>query len=139
MSLYKNFKTDPEIEKKGIWIEFGQNSEGKTIRILIARAGGANEQFFKRSDVVTKPFRRQIQNETIDRQTVTRLNQEVFAETVVLGWENMEDENDQPLVFNKQNCLKVFKDLPDVWSDVFAEAQRAANYRAEIREEDAKN
>lgn len=139
MSLYKNHKTDPELEKNGIWIEIGENSKGQMARVRIARAGGANEAYTKLLDQRVKPIRSQIRNETIARRQLDKLTKEIFAQTVVLGWENVEDENDQPMSFSKDNCIKLFNDIDDIWLDVQEQSQRAALYRMHLREEDSKN
>jgi hypothetical protein len=139
MSLYKTFQTDTSLEKEGIILDYGKNSAGKTIAIRIARAGGSNVAYSRRMESKAKPFRRQIQNETIERALLTDIVQEVFAETVVLGWENVEDAQGKPLPFSKENCIKLFADLPDLWEDVQEQAQRAALFRVQVREDDAKN
>lgn len=149
MSLYKNFKSDENLEKSGILLEYGTNSAGKDITIRIARAGGANTQFQKRMEAVVKPYRRQIQTETIDTKMVEKLVRQVYAETVVLGWENVEfpvldsEGKDtgavEELPYTVANCLRLFNDLPDLFLDVQEQAQRAALFRAEIREADAGN
>lgn len=139
MSLYKQFKTDNTLEKEGILLEYGTNSKGDPICIRIARAGGANAQYAKRMETRVKPYRRQIQNETMENALVERIVKEVYAETVVLGWENVEDENGQPMQFNEKNCVKLFDDLPDLFRDLQEQSQRAALFRAEVREADSKN
>lgn len=139
MSLYKQFKTDNNLEKTGILLQYGQNSKGKDICIRVARAGGANDAYIKRMEAKVKPVKRQIQNETIERAALLNILREVFAETVVLGWENVEDEQGNPLPFTKENCVKLFTDLPDLFDDLQEQSQRAALFRAEIREADAKN
>lgn len=139
MSLYKSFKTDTSLEKDGILLEYGKNSKGNPIAIRIARAGGANSQYTKRMEAKVKPYRRQIQNETIERALLEDIVKEVFAETVVLGWENVEDENGNDMSFSKENCIKLFTDLPDLFTDVQEQAQRSALFRQDVREADAKN
>jgi hypothetical protein len=139
MALYNALRTDAELEKNGVWVEYGQNSNGQPERFLLARAGGANDAFYKTSDRISKPYRRQLQAETLDRHTITRINQEVYAETVVLKWEGVEGEDGEPLQHSKQNCMKLFKDLPDFWQDIYETAQKAVLYRAVVREADAKN
>lgn len=134
MSLYKQFTTDNKLEREGILLEYGVASNGQPITIRIARAGGSNAQYQKRMEVLVKPYRRQIQTETIDSKQVEKLIRQVYAETVVLGWENVEDAEGNPLTFSKENCLKLFDDLPDLFLDIQEQAQRAALYRAEIRE-----
>lgn len=86
-----------------------------------------------------KPYRRQIQNETMESALVERIVKEVYAETVVLGWENVEDENGNAMEFSVENCIKLFDDLPDLFRDIQEQSQRAALFRAEVREADAKN
>lgn len=139
MSLYKQFKTDSKLEKEGILLEYGTNSQGKPICIRVARAGAGNDAYVKRMEVAVKPHRRLIQNETIERAVLTKIVREVFAETVVLGWENVEDENGKPMPFTKENCIKLFTDLPDLFDDLQESAQKAALFRSDIRSADAKN
>lgn len=139
MSLYAQYKTDPELEKSGLWLEYGPNSKGNEQRIRIARAGGANTQFQKRVEALTKPYRRQIQTEIIGNDMVTKLLRQAYAETVVLGWENIEGPDGEEMQFSVENCVKLFTDLPDLFTDVQEQAQRAALFRAELREADAGN
>lgn len=149
MNLYQQFQTSGDLEKTGILLEYGNNSQGLPICIRIARAGGANERFNKRMEAAAKPYRRQIQTETIATDTITKMMRQVYAETVVLGWENVElmDKNPDgspagtfsPREFSVANCVELFNDLPDLYQDIVEQAQRAALFRTEIREADAGN
>ena len=139
MSLYSQFKTDEDLERKGVLLEYGLTEDGKPIRIRVARAGGSNRQYDKRMEAEVKPYRRMIQNETIEAAVVTRILRKVYAETVVLGWENVQDETGKDMPFNVDNCIKLFEDLPDLFRDLQEQAQKAALFRQEVREADAKN
>lgn len=139
MSLYQSFKTDENIEKNGIMLEYGTTDGGAPIRIRIARAGGANLKFARLLEQKTKPYRRQLQMETMDQNVQVAVLREVFAESVVLGWENVEDENGKPLPFSKENCIKLFTDLPDLFADVREQANKSVLFRADIREIAVKN
>lgn len=139
MSLYAQFGTDKNLESTGILLQYGQNSQGKDICIRIARAGGSNKQYQKRMEALVKPYRRQIQNETISNDVMEKLVQQAFAETVVLGWENVEDKDGKPMEFTVDNCLTLFKDLPDLFKDIQDQAQRSALFKAEVLETEAKN
>ena len=139
MSLYAQFKTDKNVEKTGIILEYGFNSKKQPIQIRIARAGGANEHYSKLLEAKIKPYRRQIQNETLDNAIAEKITKEVYAQSVILGWENVEDEKGNPIEFNVDNCVKLLTDLPDLWSDIQAQSTRAALFRADILEADAKN
>lgn len=139
MSLYAKFETDKSLETSGIELDYGPNTKGKTILIRIARAGGANDQYLKRMEAKAKPHRRQIQHETVDRVVISQIIKEVYAETVVLGWENVEDREGNDMPFTKENVLKLFTDLPDLYADITEQAQSAALFRVAVREIDAKN
>lgn len=139
MSLYKQFKTDNTLERNGIVLEYGNNADGNPISIRIARAGGANSQYTRLMEARVKPYRRQIQNETIEKTMVEKMLREVYAETIVLGWENVTDETGEELPFTVQNCIKLFEDLPDLFQDIQDQSQRAALFREEVLETDSKN
>lgn len=139
MSLYSMFKTDGNLEKNGVILEFGTNQKGLPIGIRIARAGGGNSAFTKRIEVLVKPYRRAIQNETIDTETLERLYRQAYAETVVLGWENVDDENNEPLEFTKENCIKLFEELPELFKEIQEQSQKVAIFREEILGIESKN
>lgn len=138
-SLYAQFTTDAKIEKEGVILQYGTNSKNLPIGIRVARAGGANQAFNKRMEIKSKPYRRQIQTETIERKTLEKLVLEVFCETVVLDWENVEDADGNEMPFNYDNAVKLFTDLPDLFADVQEQASKSALFRAEIREAAAGN
>lgn len=139
MNLYNQFKTDETLETDGIFIEYGETADGKPIRIRIARAGGKNKAFTKALEKATRPHRKAIQTGSLDSATADKLYREVFVDTVVLGWENVTDENGKPLEFNRENALKVFTDLPDLFQDLRDQAANSALFREEVLEEDLGN
>lgn len=139
MSLYKQFATDKNVERDGVVLSYGKNSKNKDINIRIARAGGANIRYTKLLEAAIKPYRRQLQNETMDNGVAEDITMRVYAQSVVLGWEGVEDENGNDMKFTVENCMKLFKDLPDLWADIQSQATRAALFRQDILEADAKN
>lgn len=149
MSLYSQFQTDKNVEKEGVVLEYGKTKDGRTISIRIARAGGANTRYSKLLEAATKPYRRQLQNETMDNEVAEALTKKVYAQAVVLGWENVEfpvlDKDGkmtgkfEKAEFTVDNCVKLFTDLPDLWLDIQQQAARAALFRQDILEADAKN
>lgn len=139
MSLYSMFQNDANLERDGIVLEYGVNAAKLPISFRIARAGGSNEAYTKRMTHRMKPLRRQIQTETLDPETAKKVVMEVFVETVLLGWENVDDADGNPLPFTRDNALKLFNDLPDLYLDITEQAQKAALFRKEIQEADAGN
>ena len=147
-SMYKQFKTDNEVENSGVWLKYGD------FRIKVARAGRGNKQFVKTVERETRPFRRAIQNEALTPEQDVKIMQEVFVDSVVLNWEVKvgEDENGEPiweqgiespegdtLPYNRANVLKTFKNLPDLFLDIQEMASKMSLFRSDILEEEAKN
>jgi len=139
-NLYDQFETDPAIEKSGVWIEYGVGTDEEPApRFLIARAGGANLAFQKMMEAKAKPIRRQLQNDLVETAQLQALEREVFAQTVVLSWQNVTDRQGNPIVFSKNAVVQLFKELPDLFQDIREQANRAALYRKHIQEIDAGN
>ena len=134
MNLYKTFKASDDLEKQGIDLQLGDD-----ISFRLARAGGSNSRFSKLLGDKLKPYRRQIDNGTMDDAVAAKIMAEVYADTIVLGWSGVTDEQGNQLAFNRDNCVKLFTDLPELFRVVQEEAGRLSNFRSAEREEDAKN
>lgn len=147
-SPYKLFDTDPALEQAGIIVNYGDEAWFK-----IARSGGGNKRYLTQIGERLKPFRRQIQTETMDEKVADRIVMEVFVDTVLLGWGSyakgdegeqvaqpwIEDRDGAHLDFSRDNALKVLTDLPELFRELRAESERLANFIALNKEADAKN
>lgn len=147
MGLQSFFKTDADLETKGIEIEY------PGVRFRVARAGGANKRFTKLLDRKTKPFRRAIQSGHFTAEQSDKLLREVYAETVVLGIEYETPEGWVPgiqpqdigepegdmLPVSVENVCKLFEYLPDLFSDVVEQTKNSTLFQELGKEEAAKN
>ena len=147
--LYTMFEMDAELEREGITVNFG------SVKFLLARAGGRNSAFKKLFQAKAQKFRTQIDQKTMSDAAADRLMAESYAEGVVLGWwSRVEDEHGEPelnakgeekwvntikngdgknVKFSVPECVRLFEDLPDLFTTIQTMAGEAANYR---REED---
>ena len=139
MNLYKQFKTDETLEKQGIQLSYGNNDNGEEILIIISRAGSSNSNYTRVVEAKTKPYRRQIQAETLPRDVSDKIMREVYAESIVLGWSGVCDQDGNSLSFTKENVIKIFTDLPDLFEDVKEQANKASLFRSEEMSSDSKN
>jgi len=147
MSLRKTFKTDRVAEVEGVEIEVSVNDHNqKPITIRIARMSASNKRYTKELNRVTKPHQSAIQNDAMDNDLARKMLQDVFVDTILLGWGNLPkseltgDEKDTELLeFNRENALALFAELPDLYDDWEARANKAAAFREKEREEAAKN
>lgn len=151
MGLNRQFATDVKLETQGITIDYG------TDRIKIARAGGANKKYEKLLEAKTKHLRRAFIVGAVGNEESMAILREVFAETIVLGWEvntgtevepkwekgiepkDAGEKGDKLLPCNTSNYRKVFLNLPDLFLDIQQQAQAGALYRTEINEADSGN
>lgn len=139
MSLSRKFKTNLTCETKGIDLDYG---DGTVIRV--ARAGGSNKQFMKTAQRLFKPHRRQLQLGILSNEKQEELAHLLYAQAVVLGWEGVTaedigEEGTELVPFNVENCVKLFVNLPDLFSDLQTQAQNSELFLDTIRETDAKN
>lgn len=140
MSLYEEYETDPQLEKDGVHLEVGLSKAGKVVTIKLRRAGGANQKFAKVFEQKSKPYRRLMEIPgALDPAVQERVMREVYADAVVSGWENVEDKAGNEMPFNRENVIKLFTDLPDLFRRVMRESQDMDLFRAEVRETESGN
>lgn len=131
---YGAFKTSGKLEVEGIVIDYGPGG-----KFRIARSGGANKRYQTRLEELGRPYRRALATGTMPAERADDLLRQVFSETVMLGWEDVTDPDGKPLAFTVENCIKLFKDLPDLFEDLREQSQRQALFREQQREADAGN
>ncbi|MGE0722823.1 MAG: hypothetical protein AB7O45_00535 [Alphaproteobacteria bacterium] len=148
-SPYQQFVTDPATERDGVVLDYGDYA------VKIARAGGANAKFAKVLEAKQRPYKRQIQNETLEEDVARKLLAQTYAEAVILDWATRQPAADGesegafqwgvfpgpsgPLTFGRDNVVKVLLDLPDFFADIREQSTKMALFRKEEIEADAKN
>ncbi len=138
-ALYSLFRTNKDKEQSGVDIPMGENEDGTVISFRLARAGKTNKQYQTALEAATKPYRRQIELETMQAEKAESIYREVFVNTILLGWSNVRDEQGQNIPFTRQNALKLFTDLPDLYDTLQAASTKVSNFREEKLEDEAKN
>ena len=133
-SIYDIFGTDKSAEQDGIILEYG-----KGLEIRIARAGGSNTKFEKAVQTKMRKYGLQAKHDLLDNEQMREVMREVLAETVVLGWKGFTDRAGTELPFNRDNCIQVFKDLPDLFDDVLEQSRKASLFKTMVLEAEAKN
>ena len=139
MSLFKQFGTNKEAEQDGIWIEYGPNDDGTIPAFKIARAGKSNKKWVKAIEKGMKPHRRAAELGTLDNATAEKVLREVFVESVLVDWRNVQDSEGEPMQLTKENAVYLFNALPELYDDLSDKANKAALFRDEALENEAKN
>lgn len=153
--LHKTFEMDADLEREGISVNYG------TVKFQLARAGGRNKAFKDTLQGKTKKHRTQLENETMSDDMADRIMAESYAQCVVLGWwtrkedehgeaildkkgeeqwdDVIEDKDGKLVKYTVEACVKLFLDLPDLFSSIQSYATKSANYRKEEEEADEGN
>ncbi|MBS7702709.1 hypothetical protein [Chelatococcus asaccharovorans] len=121
-----------------------ENGQGVTIeyddgrRFTIHRAGGANKRFGQLLSARMKPLARKIETGTLPDETANRILAEVYAATVIIGWEGITSKG-QPVPFTAENVVAFLLAMPEVFTAIRQDANNLANFRREATEIAAKN
>lgn len=147
MSLRKQYSVDTEKEIGGVDIEIGEPDEmGNIPTVRLARQSKANKAYSKALEAATRPYRRQIELETLSNELSEKIFMGVFVDTVVLSWNyiklsdvtgNEEDTGYAP--FNRENATALFKALPELYDSLNEQSKKASLFRDTQLEGEAKN
>lgn len=133
-NIYDKFGTDKKLEQAGITLDYGDGLE-----IRIARAGGSNIKFEKSTQFKMRKYNQQLKHDLLEPDQMREVMREVLAETVVLGWSGVTDREGNELPFTRDNCVQLFKDLPDLFDDVLEQSRKASLFKEVVLEEEAGN
>lgn len=134
-SVYQTYATDPKLEAEtGIALDYGELGT-----FFVKRAGGANRSYAQRLAALTKPYQRQIDSNTLDPKISLGLMAKLYSEHVVIGWQGVSGPDNEPLIYSREACEKLFNDLPDLFADIQKSAQDMQNFLIQKIEDNAKN
>lgn len=140
MSLFKQFKMDPTKENEGVLITYGPNDDGSIPTFRIARRSGNNQRYAKSLMQESQPYRRMIDLGVLPQATSEKVFRRVFCSSVLLGWENVQDDETKQLIpFNIDNAMHLMQALPDLYDDLVAQSTNIALFRLTEVEDAAKN
>ena len=125
--------TDRNIESEtGVWIKFPQGR-----KFCILRAGGANKKFSRALQKAVKPYRRQLEKNTLDPDVADKLFQSVYARHVVIDWDGINDEDGTPVPCTPENIEAFFEAFPEIFKELSDAAGDMATFSEETLKEAA--
>ena len=143
MSLKTLYKTDPAANTGGVFVSYPKNSDGSTPRFKLSRMSQAvNKKYAKEMETRTRPFRRELELNTLDTDVGDELMLDVFIASILLGWEHVQPNDDgEELEFNSENAKKFLGDpeWAELLDDLKERAKDASNFRLAQMEVEAKN
>lgn len=128
-------RTDEKKSEEGTWVDIEHDADGNVVaRLLVARANNTKFQEYLRQ--IGKPYRRQIQADTMDQKLLTDLHRKAVARHVLLGWEGLFD-NGAELEYSVENAERLLR-MP-YFSDIVESASSDLSlFFEETLKEDAK-
>lgn len=120
------FKTDQEKETSGVWFPIGAGLE-----VLVARM--RNRRYRDRMRELMRPHLQRVRRGSLDLDVVAKLNLQAVAETVLLDWKNLEDDDGKTISYSKEKALEVLEKYPEFAEIVTEFAGDIENYREEAR------
>jgi hypothetical protein len=127
------FSVNSEKANSGVWMDAGDG-----LKLKIARLN--NEAFKKFIRQRGKALSVQIRTGNLDNEQAVELQRQGVAKTVLMGWENLQDEEtQQDITFSPEKALQLFIKYPDFYDLVLEFAGDAANFKNSVEVDAAGN
>jgi hypothetical protein len=110
-----DFKTDLKAEEEGVWVPYGGGFEVKLGRI-------GNRRFKEFMMKKGKPHMRKLSSGSMDLDIADTLMRDAIAETILLDWKGLLDDDGKPIPFSKEEAKKALA-IEDFYKEIFAMAQ----------------
>lgn len=142
MALRNKYGTDKKKVSDGVWSvidEYEKNDEQVKARVRLSFMSAAtNKKFEKEVARLSKPYRRQIANNTIDPTTNRQITIKAFTRTIIKDWENVIlEEGGEALPFTEENVVMVMTELPELYDDLLQVASDRLVFGVEADDSDA--
>lgn len=124
--------TDKTMEKDGVRVEvdFALSDESRlTGWLLVRRAGGNNLQFATVATALRKPFKYQLDNDTLPADKLDQLNRNLYADACVADFGGFLGEDDQPIAYSRDAARALLAEYSAIYDIVREQANKEANYR----------
>lgn len=126
-NLDKFFKASSELESEGVDFDIDDK-----ISFKVRRFGSNNPRIKAALASYYKPYARQVEMGTLAAEKSLEINIKLFIDCCLVSWTGIEDENGVAIEFNKENALKLFKGLPDLFETLWKHANTFENYKEEV-------
>ena len=136
-SIFSMFDTNKNEEQDGVWADYGD------VRILLAHAGGANTEFGKVLQKMSKPYLKLIKNGTLDESISKNIEMSVYLETIIKSIQvKLEGEWQEGVPtreggidpYTPENVKQFLYELPHFYADIKEFSGNHGNYRVDSEE-----
>lgn len=134
-AVFDVFETDPQKEVEGVEFDYMG-----LFTVRLARAGGANKDFAKVVEELTRPIRRALQLDVPGmKDRADEILHEAYARTVVRNIYGEKIGRVATDPFDPEIARTLFKELPAFFQEVKDQSESIVLFRKDTREADAGN
>jgi hypothetical protein len=121
MGIYKRYSTEKSMEEAGAWVDFG---DGIRVRV---RSDQSMQVRNLRNKLMLK-FRHALMRSGMPPAIEDQVNIELCT-AVVVAWDGITDENEQPIPYSVENVRKVVTDLWELRRDILLASSMSETFR----------
>ena len=125
-NLDKFFKASSELESEGVDFDIDDK-----ISFKVRRFGSNNPRIKAALATYYKPYARQVEMGTLAAEKSLEINIKLFIDCSLVSWTGIEEDG-VAVEFSKENALKLFKRLPDLFETLWKHANTFENYKEEV-------
>lgn len=126
--LLNRYSTDVNLEENGVWVDFGDG-----IRIRVRRIRSKKSLEVRKE--LERPYTSDIRKGPLPESTMETLLLQQMAHALVVDWEGIVDDNEQPIPCTPDNITEVMAVLTDLRDEVLQVSISADSYRTRLDEE----
>ena len=127
----KDFKTDKDKEKDGVWEDLGDGCS-----VLVARYG--NQAMVNAYRKYPRVLRQRLESGQVDDDKSSTIMAKVMADTILLDWKGLKEDGKE-VVYSKEECVRVLTEYPDIRTMIFEISNEAQLYHDESVGKTTKN
>jgi hypothetical protein len=122
-SIYDVFETSDKLEAQGMWFDYAFG------KFKLAYVGGANQDFQREFAERMKPHLEAQQRGVMDPEIARKIQIECYVNHVVKDWRDVIGRDGKTLKFNTKNAVKLFLDLPHLFTMIRSAATDFSNFK----------
>jgi hypothetical protein len=134
MAKLSSFRIDAKKVNSGVLCEYADG-----VKFLVARK--PNDAFEQMMEDLVQPHLASIRAGTFDKKLDQQITKEAVAKTVLLGWENLTDDEGQPIPYTPEKALEILNDpaYADIYRFILTMASSQQLFRVKEQERAEKN
>jgi hypothetical protein len=125
-------KVDAKKESEGVWVDVAEG-----LRLLVA--SGDSQAYRKYRNKLLKPYLHRVRSRTMSVEDMEKVTRQAMARHVLLGWENLDDDEGNPIPYSREKALEILTESREVFNIVGDFANDQAMFRADLQEDAGKN